>query len=298
MLGLDLFPGYDTFTAAGVPVIGVLPILPGDYTAKALFLTGGNTTTTAAMATFAQKNFDATTVGIVSADNAGANGTEAALKTALDKAGITYTTVKGGDNETDAGYQGLMSQATADDPDVLFSLYADAGCIGTMRGRASLGIETPVITTGICSGAEVIDEVGDDAAGWYFIGVSTEETGTSQADDLQEIVESLGFTNSTALGLGALGLTVVDLATFGNRWPRTGESHGARSTTRSARPTGSSCGPTVPITCGARAVTRRSATSSSRSRRTCPGQGSRPFPGSRHSTPRRTCRDVGRPATR
>ena len=217
MLGLDLFPGYDTFTASNIPVTGVLPILPGDYTANALFLGGGNTTTTAAMAAFAQQNFDATTAGIVSADNAGANGTEADLKKALDAAGITYVSIKGGDNETDAGFQGLMSQATADDPDVLFSLYADAGCIGTMRGRVSLGIETPVITTAICSSAEVIDEVGDDAVGWYFVGAQTEREGTPEAAAFDEILEALGFTNSTELGLGALGVTgLLTLATIAN----------------------------------------------------------------------------------
>jgi branched-chain amino acid transport system substrate-binding protein len=159
------------------------------------------------MAAFAQENFGATTAGIVSADNAGANGTEADLKKALDLAGITYVSIKGGDNETDAGFQGLMAQATADDPDVLFSLYADAGCIGTMRGRTSLGIETPVITTAICSSAEVIDVVGDEAVGWYFIGAATEETGTPEADDLQVILESFGYTNSTELGLGGLSVT-------------------------------------------------------------------------------------------
>ena len=224
MLGLDLFPGYDTFTASNIPVTGVLPILPGDYTANALFLGGGNTTTTAAMAAFAQENFGATTAGIVSADNAGANGTEADLKKALDAAGITYVSIKGGDNETDAGFQGLMSQATANDPDVLFSLYADAGCIGTMRGRASLGIETPVITTAICSSAEVIDVVGDEAEGWYFVGAQTEEQGTPEAADLQVILESLGFTNSTELGLGNLAVTVLlSLATIANAMAADGE---------------------------------------------------------------------------
>jgi branched-chain amino acid transport system substrate-binding protein len=217
MLGLDLFPGYDTFTASNIPVTGVLPILPGDYTANALFLGGGNTTTTAAMAAFAQENFGATTAGIVSADNAGANGTEADLKKALDAAGITYVSIKGGDNETDAGFQGLMAQATADDPDVLFSLYADAGCIGTMRGRASLGIETPVITTAICSSAEVIDVAGDDAEGWYFIGAQTERTDTPEAAVYDVLLESLGFTNTTELGLGALGVNgLMSLAAIAN----------------------------------------------------------------------------------
>ena len=217
MLGLDLFPGYDTYTAADVPVTGVLPILPGDYTANALFLGGGNTTTTAAMAGFAVEELGATTAGIISADNAGANGTEADLKSALDAAGITYVSIKGGDNETDAGFQGLMSQATADDPDVLFSLYADAGCIGTMRGRVALGIDTPVLTTAICSSAEVIDVVGDDATGWYFVGGQTERTGTPEAEDYQAILDTLGYSNTTELGLGNLAVTgLLTLATIAN----------------------------------------------------------------------------------
>jgi branched-chain amino acid transport system substrate-binding protein len=203
-LGLDLFAGFDTFTSASIPVVGVLPILPSDYTANALYMTGGNTTTVAAMAKFAVEEFGAATAGIISADNAGANGTEAALKAALDKAGITYTSVKGGDNETDAGYQGLMSQATADDPDVLFSLYADAGCIGTMRGRVSLGIDTPVITTNICAADEVISQVGDDAFGWYFIGGQTEETGTPERADTDAVVELAGAEEPAELGLGLL----------------------------------------------------------------------------------------------
>ena len=222
MLGLDLFPDYATYTAADVPVVGVLPILPGDYTADALFLTGGNATTMAAAANVAKNHFGATNVAIVSADNAGANSTEASLTAALDKAGIAHTTVKGGDNETDAGFQGLMREAASGDPDLLFSLYSDAGCIGTMRGRASLGIEIPVITTGICSGAEVIDQVGDDAVGWNFIGVSTQQE-TPELAILQDIMGPvLGVepseVDSTALGLGGLGLfLIMSIASYGNQ---------------------------------------------------------------------------------
>jgi ABC-type branched-subunit amino acid transport system substrate-binding protein len=221
MLGLDLFPDYATYTAAGVPVIGMLPILPGDYNADARLLTGGNATTMAAAAGAAKEHFGATTVGIVSADNAGANGTLASLTAALDKVGITYKSVKGGDNETDAGYQGLMREAAADNPDLLISLYSDAGCIGTMRGRASLGITIPVITTGICSGTDVLEQVGDDAVGWNFIGVSTQED-TPELAILQDIMAPVldiepSEVDSTALGLGALGLTMMmSIALFGN----------------------------------------------------------------------------------
>jgi branched-chain amino acid transport system substrate-binding protein len=222
LLGLDLFPDYNTYAAAGVPVVGVLPILPGDYTANALFLTGGNATVGAAMAAVAKDHFQASTVGIISSDNAGANASEAALTASLDLAGIAHTTVKGGDNETDAGYQGLMREAAADNPDLLVSLYADAGCLGTMRGRAALGITIPVLTTGICSSGDVIDQVGDDAVGWVFTGVATPEE-TPAGDILREIMGTVlevdpQDVDPTSLGLGGLGLfLIMSLAEYANR---------------------------------------------------------------------------------
>ena len=222
LLGLDLFPDYNTFAAAGVPVIGMLPILPGDYTADALFLTGGNATVGAAMAAVARDHFQAATIGIVSSDNAGANASEAALVASLDLAGIAHTTVKGGDNETDAGYQGLMREAAADNPDLLISLYSDAGCLGTMRGRAALGITIPVLTTGICSSSDVLDQVGDDAVGWIFTGVATPEE-TPAGDILREIMgDVLGVApaevDPTSLGLGGIGLFMtMSLAEYSQR---------------------------------------------------------------------------------
>lgn len=228
LLGLDLFPDYATYTAAGIPVIGVLPILPGDYTANALFITGGNATSTAAMAAVAKDYYEAETVAIVSSDNPGANGTEASLTAALDVAGIAHTTVKGGDNETDAGYQGLMREAASGNPDLLVSLYSDAGCIGTIRGRAALGIEIPVITTSICAGKDVIDEVGDDAIGWAFVGIQTQEQ-TPELDIFQEILApALGVepseVDSTATGLGGLGvIQMMSLAEYANRMAADGQ---------------------------------------------------------------------------
>ena len=221
LLGLDLFPDYATYTAADVPVIGMLPILPGDYTANALFLTGGNATTMGSIAAVADQHFEAKTVGIISADNAGANASAASLTAALDVAGIEYTLIKGGDNETDAGYQGLMRQAADGDPDLLISLYADAGCIGTIRGRAALGIDTPVLTTSICAETSVIEEVGDDALGWVFAGIETDQD-TPERAILQEIVGAAegidpSEVDPNALGLGGLGLVMaMSLAEYSN----------------------------------------------------------------------------------
>ncbi len=217
LLGLDLFPGYDTFAASDIPVVGALPILPPDYTADALFVTGGNATTMAAMVALAVEEFDAQSVGIVSADNAGANGSEASLIGALDKAGIAYKSVKGGDNETDAGFQGLIREANSDNPDLMVSLYADAGCIGAMRGRVSLGITTPMVSTAICGSAEVIDVVGDDAVGWYFVGVGAPGDTTSQAEFDALIEPTYGSGATASLGVGALGISqLMTLARVAN----------------------------------------------------------------------------------
>jgi branched-chain amino acid transport system substrate-binding protein len=222
VLGLDLFPDYKTFEAAGIPVIGVLPILPPDYTANALFLTGGNATSQAASAALAKDYFKATKVGIIHADNAGANSTAGSLTAALDKAGIAWKTVKGGDNETDAGFQGLMRQAVEDDPDLLVSLYSDAGCIGTMRARASLGITIPVISTSICADKDVIDVVGDEATGWYFAGLAEDRDTPERALQRRLLAPAMGIeedeVSTSSLGLGGLGYTMwMSLVDYGSK---------------------------------------------------------------------------------
>ena len=224
MLGLDLFPGYATFAATEIPVFGALPVLAADYTADALFLTGGNATTMAAMVALIVEHFEAESVGVISADNPGANGSEAALIAALDKAGVAARSIKGGDNETDAGFQGLLREANSDGPDVLVSLYSDAGCIGAMRARVSLGIDTPVVSTAICGSAEVIDVVGDEAVGWSFVGLGGP---AGRPDDLvlTELIEpAYGDADSSSLGLGALGINqVMSLARVANNLAADGE---------------------------------------------------------------------------
>lgn len=227
LVGLDLFIDYNTYGAAGVPVIGVLPIMPTDYTANALFLTGGNATSQAASAAFAKEQLNASKVAIIHADNPGANSTAAGLEAALDVAGIQWTAVKGGNDETDAGFQGLMRQAADFEPDAIVSLYSDAGCIGTMRARASLGIEAPVITTAICADKDVIDVVGDDANGWYFAGLPAD----SDTPERQLLVKLLApvmdlpedEVSPTGLGLGGLGYTMwMSLYDYGQQMVEAG----------------------------------------------------------------------------
>jgi branched-chain amino acid transport system substrate-binding protein len=227
-LGVDLFADYATYGAADVPVLGVLPILPTDYAADALFLTGGNVTVMAATALAARDHFGATKVGIVHADNPGSNSSAASLTASLDALGLEHVTVKGGEVETDAGFQGLMREVTSQDPDLLVSLYADAGCIGMMRARVSLAIDTPVIATGICGSTDVIDQAGDDALGWSFVGVTAEDDSPANAL-LQEIMAPVldvapEEVDRAALGLGALGLFLpMSTAVYANEIAAAGD---------------------------------------------------------------------------
>jgi hypothetical protein len=174
------------------------------------------------MATVAKEKFNAASVGIVSADNAGANQVAAGLEAALTKAGITFKTVKGGDNETDAGYQGLMREASKDNPDLLISLYSDAGCIGTMRGYATLGLSIPVLTTGICSDDDVISVVGDEATNWHFQGVAQDRETPERAELRRVLAPVIGVAEdevkSNGLGLGGLGyILVMSLRDYANQ---------------------------------------------------------------------------------
>jgi len=208
LLGLDIFPGYTTYSAAGVPVFGALPILPSDYSADAQFVTGGNLTTMGVIAAIAVEHIGAQSVGIVSADNIGANTSESDLTNALTAAGIDYVSIKGGDNETDAGFQALIREAAAGDPDLLVSLYSDAGCIGAMRGRALLGIDTPAISTAICAGSDVLDVVGDDAAGWMFVGVGESDDSLASIE-FEAMLDDGSGDGASGAGLGALAVTMI-----------------------------------------------------------------------------------------
>ena len=105
---------------------------------------------------------------------------------------------------------------------MLISLYGDAGCIGTIRGRASLGIKIPVLSTGICAGANVRAAAGDDLLGWAFPGTQTDKL-TPERAIIQAITAPVrkvkpAEIDPTALGLGVLGVVgIMTMAEHANR---------------------------------------------------------------------------------
>ncbi|MCJ7437987.1 MAG: ABC transporter substrate-binding protein [Acidimicrobiia bacterium] len=228
IVGLDVYVDFATFEAAGIPVIGNIPILPGDYKQKVAWTTGGNLSIMPALVAVAKDQLKAKKVGIVSTDNAAGNVGLALLEASLDKAGVQHTVVKGGDNETDAGYQGLVRQATQDNPDALISLYTGAGCVGTMRARAALGLTLPALAISTCATKDVLDAAGNDAAGW-LIGGSFDEK--SKAIDVAKkyIGKATGVPPSKANtgGFAAIGFqTLASLAETAQGVAKSGEVTG------------------------------------------------------------------------
>lgn len=213
LVGLDVFTDYTTFAAAGIPVIGSIPILATDYAAEAIYITGGNLAVMTSIAMVARDELGAKKVGILSADNAAGNAGSDILEDALTAAGIEYTIVKGGDNETDAGYQGLMRQAAEGDPDALVSLYSGPGCVGTIRARTALGLDTPVLTTGLCRDKSVIDVVGDEAVGWIF---ATGDDSGEQFDVIRNALAEFKGVDPDDVNTG--GFTVIGFLQLMSVW--------------------------------------------------------------------------------
>ena len=97
-----------------------------------------------------------------------------------------------------------------------------------------MGIEIPVLTTSICAETAVIEEVGDDALGWTFVGVQTDED-TPERAILQDILAPAlevepEEVDPTALGLGGLGtIMTMSLAMYANAIAAEGEEVTAAS---------------------------------------------------------------------
>lgn len=235
VIGLDVFVDYATFSAAGIPVIGAVPILPPDYTADAVYITAGNLVVqgSTANAITNPKYLGLKSVAVIANDAAATVSALASLEPALAKGGASVVVVKGGETETDAGYRSLMQQAAESNPEAIISLYGQAGCVALMRARVELGVTAPVFSNTACLADRVIEAVGDDAVGWYFAGstggVETDDTKTMRkyvaavTGGTPEEVDPFGFTSlgwlemltvqRVAAGIGpdATGPAIIDV---------------------------------------------------------------------------------------
>ncbi|MBM3670944.1 MAG: hypothetical protein FJW86_01975 [Actinobacteria bacterium] len=174
LAALPVFVAHDTFAAAGIPVIGNVPILPSDFTAEnAAYFGGGNPGVMASIAIYLKENLGAKRVGIVSTTNPAGATALPLLTDALDELGVEYQVATGGDAEAD--YTPLFRAANDPEADAFVSLYAGEGCTGTMSALDQLRqtdpvFDKPAVTTALCASESVIESVGEAARNWHFSG--------------------------------------------------------------------------------------------------------------------------------
>ena len=164
--------------AAKKPILISNAVVTPDYlTSGAYAYTPGGPGVVQGMAVFVAKNLkNIHKVSIIYGDSdAEVFGAEGLLVPKLKTYGITDVTLqKISDAPTAPDVQNALTAAGADGADVVIPIVTVQGCIATYDALKSLGITTPVVTTGLCFGTPMTKHLADLGSkdvvpnGWYF----------------------------------------------------------------------------------------------------------------------------------
>jgi len=130
-------------------------------------------------------------VAVVYNDNpAGTVAFNALTKPVLEQLGVEVTGVPVSDTAGATDMAAAIQSSGADTADVFYPLVTIQGCIGIYDALKTLGVDTPVVTTGLCFGIPMQDhlasvgEAGELPDGWYFggYGYSYEIPGNPETD--------------------------------------------------------------------------------------------------------------------
>ena len=130
-------------------------------------------------------------VAVVYNDNpAGTVAFNALTKPVLEQLGVEVTGVPVSDTAGATDMAAAIQSSGADTADVFYPLVTIQGCIGIHDALKTLGVDTPVVTTGLCFGVPMQDhlasvgEAGELPDGWYFggYGYSYEIPGNPETD--------------------------------------------------------------------------------------------------------------------
>jgi branched-chain amino acid transport system substrate-binding protein len=204
------------------PVMVANPVVTADFlTAGTYAYTPGGPGVVQGMAVFVGehlKNIEKVSV-IYGDSEAEVFGAESLLVPKLAEFGITDVTLqKISDAPTAPDVQNALNAADADSADVVIPLVTVQGCIATYDALKSLGIKTPIVTTGLCFGTPMTKHLEDLGStdvvpdGWYFgdygysYFVPEDESGmTTYLDKIHQYgppdVEYTGFAGPTFANL-------------------------------------------------------------------------------------------------
>lgn len=161
--GLDIFgTGIEVLEDNGIPYVGGIPI--SDASAKnpiSFQFSGGSWGASLAFADYAAKELGAERVSIMFADfgpirEAAEYGERALEALGVDEVKMVPMPLAGAD------FDPLMTAANDIDPDAIFALTADTGCVPTFQSAANLGVTADIFITGGCAAPKIIDAAGTD----------------------------------------------------------------------------------------------------------------------------------------
>jgi len=221
------------------PVFLPNPVTTPEFLASdAYAFTPGSPGVVQGLAVFAAKyigeyeGIDVKKVAVVYNDNpAGTVAFNVLTKPILEQLGVEVTGVPVADTAGATEMATAIQSSGADTADVFYPLVTIQGCIGIYDALKTLGVDTPVVATGLCFGIPMQDHlksVGEEGKlpdGWYFggYGYSYEIAGNPETDAYIEAalawaaetgVENPEYTGFGGPTFGSL-LTVVQFLNAG-----------------------------------------------------------------------------------
>jgi branched-chain amino acid transport system substrate-binding protein len=157
-------------TAAGIPYIGMAPLLPADFTTNGAFTLDPGGLGTAASAVYAVDKLKAEKVAVLHDDSAqGRQLAEAFVRPALLKRGLSAANVKLVAEKADAADMApAVAAATQAKPDAVIVVFTTPACSRVMQAASALGVDSSMFYIGRCSDPAVVAAGGAGAEGAYF----------------------------------------------------------------------------------------------------------------------------------
>lgn len=155
--------------AAGIPYLGMTPLLPADLTTDGAFTLDPGGLGTAANAFFAVNELDAESVTILHDDSApGRQLAEAFVRPVLAKGVASGDIELVAEKQNSADMAPAVAAAIQGDPDAVIVVFPPPACARIMQAAAALGSDADMLYVGRCSDPQTLTAGGAGADGAYF----------------------------------------------------------------------------------------------------------------------------------
>lgn len=157
-------------TAAGIPYVGMTPLLPADFTTKGAFTLDPGGLGTAASAAYAADELKAGSVTVLHDDSPqGKQLAEGFVRPVLLKRGLRGANIDLVAEKQDAAdLSPAVAAATRGNPDAVVVVFPPPACSRIMQAAGALGVEAAMFYIGRCADPGVVAAGGKGADGAYF----------------------------------------------------------------------------------------------------------------------------------